>query len=1023
MNLSPQQKSGRLLLVIVLAMATWHRVSSSDAADGSDDIAANVIFEDDFIVENLATVCRRAKLLEPNSQFEVLRSWVLPSATHKSFRLNAMFTEANRPRRELLEGTNERPDSDATVPDFRVPTSKLICPALDLVEVAGRLGELAELRDQVATVSYSPGIRNDQSAAALLFLIELERGDKEAAQEAAERLMELTEDFQEFDESNSWPLIVAAWASLKNNDRASRIADLLTSLHTSQLNLASPRRGSAWVEQVAALHVFLQTTRSPTLANWISADIATAVSSAQGWPGIFARQHQQGLQFVASHKQSLLFYRLPLRGDFDFSCEIPAQTIGDVSIMYAGLYATPVGDPLQNRTGNIRESHLDLFDPPITPPGEWVWCRIRVRDNECTTSFNGRILQQRVLPANHAPWLAIRTTSSRTQPIVRNIRIDGDPDIPHEVDLCDGRDLNAWWPYFGDDLGTNGTWRPLTDDDGQGLSALNQPAYSAAFKESLLQYSRPLTAGDSVEYDFYCDAESAQIYPAFGCIAILLRPDGVSLHAVTNGKQDQAESDPASVLTSHHHGRDVALPSFRRGQWNQCRLSLGHDAIEVFVNDEMVCSCPWRSTTPGHFGFFRYADAADVKIRNVIWRNRQLPERIQEIEHQVVSHAPHPLDKRLADLEVFDYDFSTSRMLRESFTLPSGDATTLTLAAGGVKHSQSSTGTWTDSSLEPVFDLHGDFDVTVTFDNLQISEPEYGGCGVIIRTDDGHVVLLSRRRRQGNLHRVYLTWRVPAGDGEFRFNKDVLITEAPAGRLRVARRGDTYSFLVAENDSPVYRDVVEQTVKGGGKQVVRIELRMIASLRSTASVVWKHVRIASEKLSRFRYHATRGAISDSQWAIIAKATGLTELILDSTTVTDDDLARLKEHHNIRLLYLKATGITSSGLQELSHMKGLEHLHLTQSRIDDEAATTLGRLTKLKTLGLSHTMVTDVTISKLSTLPKLRVLGLKNTGVTDAAIDSFSKMTALRTVNLQGTQLSNAGFDRFLQTLPECKVTR
>lgn len=1032
MNLATSHFHASLAFVLIQAVVGSFCARSGVAADRSDQLVTQVLFGDGAIAQNVSTVSKQARQLELNDQYEFLLDWVLPSMSHDTIRMSARIESADSgmlPRSQSDSENRQRPL-------FRGAGTKLICPAIDLVDVAAKLGHLQELRRRVVDIPDSPRPAFRASFASLLLLIDLAREDQAAARSSAEMLTALARNVRDFDEVDQWPFLVAAWAGIRTVAGRSVVADLLLEIHAQQIVEEKTQQPTAATEHFAAMNGQVQKTLignsselpAPFLPSnrWIRSDIVTARSHSAGWPLSMWSRQQDGLQVLSSHQQSLLLYQLPLRGSFDFSCELPSQAADDVCMMYGGVYATPQGEPLQNRRGNIHSDEIIPFAPPITPPGEWAWCRIRVRDGDCTMFYNGRVLSRRTLEDNHDPWLAIRCTSARRLPVIRNVRIDHTPSVPSEVDLCAAPELHGWWSYYGEVVGRNGIWQHTVDDAGQGLTAAREPEFYGTGKESLLCYYRPLREGESLKYDFFYNPGVTEVHPAIGDLAFLLRPDGVALHPVTDGKYEQRMIEPTAAISVAESSASLSALPLKQRAWNQCRVQLLRDSLDIYVNEQLVCSYPIQRQAgqreqQNRFGFFRYAGDSEVLVRNVIWSSQKPAKTFEEIEHQIVSRASNPLDERLAELSTFEHDFGTDGLPTEFFDLPSGRNASVDVQSSGVRHYQKSGGSWTDSSITPTFDLFGDFDFTASFADLTVSAPEYGGCGVVLRIESGDVILLSRRRRKGNLHRVYLTWRVPAGAGEYRLNKDVIISEAPAGRFRIARRDGTYSFHIAENDSPVYRRVVEQKVDGGGEHSVRVELRMIASMGASASARWKSIRMAAEQLKQFRFQVTRDRISESQWNVLAAADSLQELILDGTDVTNDDLLRLKANPEICLLYLKDTAITSAGVRSFSHLKRLEHLHLTATQTDDSAATILAGFSHLQTLGLSYTRVSDETVNRLSVLRELRVLGLARTNVTDASIDSLCSMSALKSVDLRGTRVTRNGFDRLRKALPDCRI--
>src|SRR5581483_8071603 len=109
--------------------------------------------------------------------------------------------------------------------------------------------------------------------------------------------------------------------------------------------------------------------------------------------------------------------------------------------------------------------------------------------------------------------------------------------------------------------------------------------------------------------------------------------------------------------------------------------------------------------------------------------------------------------------------------------------------------------------------------------------------------------------------------------------------------------------------------------------------------------------------------------------------------LDSTPVTDGDLARLNSFPQLRVLSLNQTAVSDAGL---GHLKGLTRLRTLslirtkdpkQGRISDAGLESLKGLTRLETLNLGGAQITDAGLAHLEGLDRLRELFLFRTRIT------------------------------------------
>ena len=125
------------------------------------------------------------------------------------------------------------------------------------------------------------------------------------------------------------------------------------------------------------------------------------------------------------------------------------------------------------------------------------------------------------------------------------------------------------------------------------------------------------------------------------------------------------------------------------------------------------------------------------------------------------------------------------------------------VTSDGLIHTASSTDdSWAHSLINPTVEMHGDFDVTLQFDDLQTAGV-HSGCGLGLFVGDKHLELI--RRHGGPLvERVFATFVTRRLIGGDRHDGYDLTTEAHAGTVRIARRGDTISALFADNDSSAF---------------------------------------------------------------------------------------------------------------------------------------------------------------------------------------------------------------------------
>ncbi len=132
--------------------------------------------------------------------------------------------------------------------------------------------------------------------------------------------------------------------------------------------------------------------------------------------------------------------------------------------------------------------------------------------------------------------------------------------------------------------------------------------------------------------------------------------------------------------------------------------------------------------------------------------------------------------------------------------------------------------------------------------------------------------------------------------------------------------------------------------------------------------------------------------------------------LQAGSLTDDQLAPLKELKNIIHLHLGNTGVTDRGLAHVGNLVTLTKLHLEKTKISDAGLKHLGNLKDLSYLNLYGTEITDAGLAHLKGLTNLKNLYLWQTKMTPAGVSDLQK--ALPAVQI------NTGWEETKGTAPQ-----
>jgi hypothetical protein len=226
------------------------------------------------------------------------------------------------------------------------------------------------------------------------------------------------------------------------------------------------------------------------------------------------------------------------------------------------------------------------------------------------------------------------------------VQILGSPQIPRELKLSASNDLAGWTgEYYSEPLGksdnssandenTNTNWHKSAEEIVAGK--LNNS--EGSFRESVLQYHRPLLEDGEIEYEFYYEPGKTMTHPAFDRLVFFVEPEGTKLHWLTDKNWDRAGADPGNVEPLAG-AKPVRL---KAGEWNKLKLSLTGDEVSLAVNGEEVARRTLESTNQRVFGLFHYKDVSAVRVRGVVHRGKWLTE-LPPVEKQELAVTTTPV--------------------------------------------------------------------------------------------------------------------------------------------------------------------------------------------------------------------------------------------------------------------------------------------------------------------------------------------------------------------------------------------
>ena len=163
--------------------------------------------------------------------------------------------------------------------------------------------------------------------------------------------------------------------------------------------------------------------------------------------------------------------------------------------------------------------------------------------------------------------------------------------------------------------------------------------------------------------------------------------------------------------------------------------------------------------------------------------------------------------------------------------------------------------------------------------------------------------------------------------------------------------------------------------------------------------------------------ATQGETAIADWlrSIGGKAQladgHVASVSLETTTITDAELAILTKLPRLVDLNLQHTEVSSVGLAHLSSIKSLQKLDLGDTLLGDDALSSLAALGHLRSLRLAGTLVEGPGLASLAGLTSLRELNLDNAPLGNAGLEHIAKIYGLEVLSLRYTNVTDEGMAR------------
>jgi tetratricopeptide (TPR) repeat protein len=590
--------------------------------DRSDRPARAAVFGEDILILNIANILRKARVLPAAERFEALARWVLPNEDHEHFRLAGEATP-----------TDPAPPVAGKIPPGAPPRLKtggdLEAPVFDLIATARELNRLDALACRVESIE--PKTDDDRRARlAVLALIRIAQAREDQAGALLTRLAQARKPG--FSEeagalTEPWPALMVASQALERSKLRAPALSLLDPIAERLIDSSTSQQH--WAKHVR--HIWARghdlalggSERAPFGTDpksdlWSRVTLGSAATRGNGDPRPHWTIAEGEAHHFPGHALDALYFRVPLRDDFEVSCELSATKGRAMRLAYGGV---AVGLKLDRAHCLItvlgQAASEEVIEPPLENVGETVAYRLVVKDGIRSTYINGRKIHEQGVTANADPWLAIEC-DALADGVVRKLRIEGHPTIPDRIALSSLSDLTGWRAdeYGEMTSGDNPSW----EKRGEEIHARATPETFGSGQESILRYHRPMLEDGEIQYEFYYNPRKVLVHPALDRLAFLIGPEGVKVHWLTDAQFDRTGLAPGNLSDDPSMKRGSAPLPLRPRDWNRLALMLKGDQVTIRLNDVIIAERRLEPTNQRTFGLFRYADQTEVRVRNVSYR-------------------------------------------------------------------------------------------------------------------------------------------------------------------------------------------------------------------------------------------------------------------------------------------------------------------------------------------------------------------------------------------------------------------
>jgi len=783
----------------------------------------NTLLSEAIFQHDVAGVLADARQLPPEQAYDKLLAWVLPSPDHSLARLYFDFVSGH--------------GSAASGQEMR-------CPAIELMDTAERLGKLDELTKTIDEIK-TYGEVAERSKIALAALAAMQAGDLELAHALMTDLHRyaakgLSKDLTARARA---PELVVAWQAMQHPALHFAAWDITDELITKQRDDNFKKSDSIWDTSLdillgrvdrAMLSPGFQSSTESRLTQWSNVAYDKPNVRAAGYARTEWLYQPGVVRQIPGGTWGQLFFQSPLKGNFEIVAEQCQNGYRDAVIAYGMHSVAPRWDFKARRVTTLMHNFQDIDGQLDIPnPSDWVADhRIVVNGNTVTTFVKGVQIHEEKFASAPDPWVVLQAYGAGYPCTVRDLRIVGSPEIPDELDLINCASFGAWRAdTYGEtiSLDADDTTTSWKKHGGEIVGQLRQNI-AAANVESLLLYQRPMLEDGVIEFEAFYVPGAFAVHPAVGRIALMVGPDGVTKHTLTNAQYETSGLAPDNVAPIAGAAASVDL---KPNDWNRYQLSLAGDRLTLSINAAEVATITLTEpSTERFFGLFHYSDKSKCRVRNLIYRGNW-PKTLPAVEEQELARVPIPNEfASWSAPRVFDFSEPKEKLAAAGLELAGPPDRSLTTDRGLHLLVKESTGYGSWPRVHWREPMAGDFVVTLDFEDFTHVPPKDGwGSVVVLRAvvdskinlyvDSGvgthrlPIATVNSRRKHNTLSGA------EKHDGRYR------TVPSGSGRFRLVRTGTVISSYFADRGSDDFR--LWETWAVGDAPVKEITIEAAAS--------------------------------------------------------------------------------------------------------------------------------------------------------------------------------------------------